>query len=309
MIRWQRPTKLEEFLIPNEINWSVPDWMYPKLTSFADHPEVIFVPTVGKTLQALTRYNDRLVIETFIQDYYGGSSAYYVLDREMDHEKEVDEAYRKLQRDRAGWPDYEIVFRDLFYTIFEPSPPVATIIRDKMESANLVPGEFSASQYRAFYAVEHQKDVRTQAFLADKANNALNCASVIHPGATIYFASDSQAAVKFASDMNATHTDRTIVTFNDEAEALHLDKKDQWKSGNVSDFYSTFVDILVMGEAKCMSHGVGGFGIFANILSRDPSCVIRHDNTRVKNIVHCKQWVTSLEEQELKNKYTNDAIW
>ena len=36
---------------------------------------------------------------------------------------------------------------------------------------------------------------------------------------------------------------------------------EQWKSGNVSDFYPTFVDLLIMAEAKCMSHGVGGFGV------------------------------------------------
>jgi hypothetical protein len=37
-IRWQRPTKLEEFLINNEIHWSVPDWMYGELGNF-ENPE------------------------------------------------------------------------------------------------------------------------------------------------------------------------------------------------------------------------------------------------------------------------------
>jgi len=69
---------------------------------------------------------------------------------------------------------------------------------------------------------------------------------------------------------------------------LHLDKKVQWKSGNVSDFYPTFVDLLIMAEAKCMSHGVGGFGRFANMLSVDPRCVISHDSTRQNRISYCK---------------------
>ena len=167
-----------------------------------------------------------------------------------------------------------------------------------MRSTKLRPNEFATSQYRAFYAIEHKKESKDELQLISKTINSLNCASKLQPGSPIFFASDSQIAVQTARNYNnripphqgdnnnpnitADHRpDRRdrhpIVTFTDDQEALHLDKKDQWTSGNIADFYPTFVDLLIMAEAKCMALGVGGFGRFANMISRDPTCVIRHD--------------------------------
>jgi hypothetical protein len=86
--------------------------------------------------------------------------------------------------------------------------------------------------------------------------------------------------------MAEDNNNRQIVTFDDEQEALHLDKTDQWKSGNITDFFPTFVDLLIMAESKCMSLGAGGFGRFANILSRDPTCLIQHESD--KRMEYCK---------------------
>jgi hypothetical protein len=43
-----------------------------------------------------------------------------------------------------------------------------------------------------------------------------------------------------------------------------------------SEFYSTFVDFYIAGNARCVSYGRGGFGRFANILSYDWTCSNRH---------------------------------
>jgi hypothetical protein len=175
--------------------------------------------------------------------------------------------------------------------LFELSPPIAKLVHDKLKSANLVPGKFSTCQYRAFYGVENKKLVVDEDVLTQKSRNALNCASSIQPGDPIFFASDSQVAVRFARKMSET-TDRKIVVFDEAKEALHLDKRYQWTSGNVSDFYPTFVDLFIMAEAKCMSHGVGGFGRFANLLSIAPDCVIRHDNEKANKRESC-EWIDS----------------
>jgi hypothetical protein len=294
LIRWQRPTKLEEFLVPNEINWSVPDWMYELTNDFDKSEDVLRIPATKKIYSGIDKYHKRPVLEGFIQDYFGGSSYYYRLDCLMDENKELDKEHLKKFDDMAGWADYELVFRDLWYTVFEPSPPVAKLVRDKLTSANLVPGKFSTSQFRAFYAIEHKKELRTNHDLAVKTRNALNCASFLQAGDPIYFASDSQYAVRFARELGED-MGYPIITFDDENEALHLDKRDQWKSGNVADFYPTFVDLLVMAEAKCVAHGVGGYGRFANLLSTDPSCVVRHDDERVRKRTEC-QWRESKDE-------------
>jgi len=292
LIRWTRPAKLEEFLLPNEINWAVPDWMYEELGGFlntTDTYRASGAKKVEKTLRRPSRRNT-LFIESLIQDFYGGSSKYYLLDCEMDENKEADPKIVELS-DFAGWYEYEIIFRDLFYTLFQSSPPVAKLVRDKMMSSNLIPGKFSSCHYRAFYAVEHEKDKVELNRLTSKAENGLNCATFMQAGDPVYFASDSDVAVQFARNMSES-TGRKIVTFDHKHEALHLDKMYQWKTDNIADFYATFVDLLIMAESKCMSHGLGGYGAFANLLSIDSTCVIRHDNFREANIEECDWYDT-----------------
>lgn len=290
LIRWTRPTKMEEFLLPNEINWSVPDWMY----KYAKFNETHLFPKADLIDKALVRAR-KWVLEGLVQDFYGGSKNYYKYESlYLDPNKTFDEDYMNEHMDHTGWDIYEVIFRDLFYTLFEPTPPIAKLVREKMMSGNLVPGKFAASHYRAFYGVEHKKDVRDNAELSSKTQNALNCASKLQPGDPIYFASDSRIAVQFARNLSET-TGRRIVTSNDEKEALHLDKPIQWKSRNVSDYYPTFVDLLIMSEANCISQGLGGFARFAKLLSIDSNCTIRHDDKKPRMRETCR-WYDSIDD-------------
>ena len=182
MIRWERPTKLEEFLVPNEINWSVPQFLYNKTDSFKDTK---FIPTARKVVPSIKRYRKKLVIETLIQDYYGGSRYYEELDCELDNKKQFDAELAAKLQDFLGWSSYELIYRDLFKTLFRPSPPIKRLVNDKMRSANLKPGEYSTSQYRAFYAVENQKHTRNEVDMISKTKNSINCASKIYPGAPV----------------------------------------------------------------------------------------------------------------------------
>ena len=292
-IRWERPSKLEEFLIPNEINWSMPDWMYDKFHSFQDtNPDSYYLPSAKKIAYGVKKYTDIIILEGLIQDYYGGSANYYHWDCEMDINKQFNETYYKKYNDMAGWHSYDIIFHDVFFTLFTPSPPIAKLVDEKMKSANLVPNQFATSHYRAFYGIENKKHSRKESELMTKTTNALNCASKMQPGDPIFFASDSQIAVVAARKIAEDNDNRKIVTFDDEQEALHLDKKEQWTSGNIADFFPTFVDMLIMAEAKCMAIGVGGFGRFANMISSDPTCVIRHDSERKTQIQQCKWYDT-----------------
>ena len=288
LIRWTRPVKLEEFLLPNEINWSVPDWMYEELDNFINTTDVYRTATAKKVNKAMRRDSRKkmTVIEGLVQDFYGGCTLYYWLDCEMDENKEVDHELLEKLKDFTGWAEYETIFRDLFYTLFQPSQPVAKLVRDKMISGNLIPGKFSSCHYRAFYGVEHEKHIVTEDSLISKAENGFNCATFVQPGDPVYFASDSDVAVSFARNMSES-TGRKIVTFDHKKEALHLDKMYQWKTEDIADFYPTFVDLLIMAESKCMANGMGGYGAFANLLSIDPSCVIRHDNSKSHKRQRC----------------------
>jgi len=102
LIRWERPTKLEEFLIPNEINWAMPDWMYGHLRSYDLNDQVIFMPTTKKIYSGLKRYTKNTILEGLLQDFYGGCSFYYRLDSDMDKNKEYNKTYAKIWDDFAG---------------------------------------------------------------------------------------------------------------------------------------------------------------------------------------------------------------
>ena len=301
MIRWERPTKLEEFLRPNELNWSAPRWIVEKIDSGDSaynkkNSIVVSDFILGEAMSRWihwTQYKSIPILEGLLQDYFGGSSFYYRMHCKLDGYRTCNKADMEAtitnERDHAGWSMYETIFHDLFFALFAPSPPIERLVRDTMESANLLTTatttassskNFTACHYRAYYGVENKKQTVDETELIAKTRNALNCASQKRPGQAIYFASDSLVAVDTARNI-ATTKNRSIGTFANDREALHLDKRYQWRSGNVADFYSTFVDLLIMSRANCISYGLGGFGRFASLISNaDPSCAIRHDDHR-----------------------------
>jgi len=298
MIYWDRPTKLEEFLIPNEVDWSVPNWFYER-----EKPLNVFgARSIYRAATAKKKATER-ALEGLAMDFYGGSREYYRMDAEMDGNKTFNKTLAKELNDYLGWPEYQAVSRDIFDALFRPSPPVEKLVREQMESFGLIPGQYSASQYRAFYAVEHKKHTVSEETLKFKTRNAINCATMVHPGAPIYFASDSVVAVRHARKYGRK-LNHTIVTTDETKEALHLDKRAQWTSGNVSDFYSTFVDLLIMKEARCMSTGEGGFGRFANILSADTSCYVRHDTKTARKTASLCGWYNGVDGVA----YTGDDV-
>mmetsp|Transcript_31637 Transcript_31637/g.74456 ORF Transcript_31637/g.74456 Transcript_31637/m.74456 type:complete len:492 (+) Transcript_31637:259-1734(+) len=298
LIRWDRPCKLEHFLLPNEINWSVPDWLPGKVDNFMENPNAYFIPSGKRLYRMLERYKDILIIEGLVQDFYGGSAYYHKLDCELDDLKTYNETEANILNDMMGWKDYETFFHDLFRLVFKPVGPLQERIDKMMKDANVTPGHFAAAHYRAFYATEDVKDSIPISRHQKKTINALNCASRLQPGDPIYFASDSNVAVEEAKKMNDQYEDRRIVTVEHEAEALHLDRGGTI-SGHYSDFYPSFVDFLFMGNARCIVFGEGGFGRFANLLSMDPFCVMKHDGDRKGN-PKCT-WVSKEDDLREKN--------
>ena len=257
MIRWTRPCKLEEFLLPNEngLNWSLPLWMEQKL-EHEDTKRSYYACMLRRIVRLLGK-DSNTVVEVRTQDTFGGSLLY-------------DELIAKNGTKGAIADNYETIFHDLFRMMFKPSPPVAKRIRKNLEASQLVPGEYSVAHYRAFYGIENEKEKRSSDALISNAINAANCASQLRPGGPVYFASDSKVANE-AVRHHATVSNHSIVTF-DSAEALHLDKG----SGPPSDYYSVFVDLYLMGNGRCISYGQGGFGQFALLMSYNATCMSRH---------------------------------
>jgi hypothetical protein len=199
---------------------------------------------VTTVVKGVNRTN--LIVCARIQDQHGGS-----------------EIYNQLEGDRA----YRKVYRSLFHLLFTPSPPVAASLEEEMNDAGLVSGAYAATHLRTAYG-NHPLKPRQ---IRHASVNAINCASQLRPGGPIYFASDSREATK-SMERWRKEQGKPVVTIVHETEALHLDKA---ASQRPSDYYNIFVDLYLLANADCISHGQGGFGRFGVLLSRNASCFFK----------------------------------
>jgi hypothetical protein len=288
LIRWDVPSRLEEFLIPNQLNWTVPSYILPHLQ---DLSKTYQISKRGVPLIKTTSANEMVhrggsaraaVWEARVQDLHGGSAVYHQLVTDPINAEYYTDEYI-WNANHTGWDMYQAMYHDLFRALFVPSEPIAALVQRKMESAQLVPGMYAMAHYRAFYAIEDRKGKRANLTLRNYAIHAVQCASAINPGVPVYFASDSKFSVnavrEYANGADARKKNLTIVTFSTtetDQEPLHIGMVKDWEGIPPSEFYPTFVDLLLMANGRCLSYGQGGYGQYAALLSYDASCTIRH---------------------------------
>jgi hypothetical protein len=270
MIRWDRPAKLEEFLLPNEVNWSVPDWMVNKI----ENKEVkSHMRPYGGALMEVYKKQKSVVLESLVQDTHGASALFHRIEAELEKSKATTNSTKSNETNSLE--RYKTIFHDLFRAVFKPSLPVQKLVEEKMKTANLTIGNYVSCHFRAFYGIEDKKHKLNKRKLRKHAINAVNCASMILPGAPVYFASDSQVSIGTIQQVAEKYHRQIATIHEDTQEALHLDK--DWQSRGASEFYPTFVDLMLMANGRCTAYGEGGFGRFGALLSHDAKCVIHHN--------------------------------
>jgi len=109
---------------------------------------------------------------------------------------------------------------------------------------------------------------------SDVAENAVRCASFLHPGRPVYVAADSSSTLQAVAGLDNVRAARTT-TVGNGTDPIHIDKGDSTLH-EPSGFFDTFVDLLVMGNGRCVSYDVGGFGILALLISVDATCSHQH---------------------------------
>lgn len=266
LIHWSRPCRLEEFLLPlsGGLNWSVPEFMLPHL--------------VGKQMRLYTRlttlakgiaHQKYSIICARIQDQHGGSQFY--------NEVYGDRAYRK-------------VYRALFDTLFEPSPPVQQLLDSTLNGLGLELGQYAGAHVRAYYKLggPHPK-------LRWIVRNSVNCASYLRPGGPVLFVSDSKEAVNEVDDYRR-ESNLPIVPLVHPEEPLHLDKAD---SIDPRKYYNVFVDLFLLAGANCIAHGVGGYGRFGVLLSQNASCFLTYFSK--SRYTDCNFWIRDENVKETLN--------
>ena len=278
LFQWTKPCPIEEFFIspPYGINWTVPEWLPVPTRSYAQI----------QTFKGLSKYiaNNQVTNQVLTIKIQYPSIGFY------------NEHIGSLG-DRTN--TYTRVYRSLFYCMFALVPQIQSMVNERMEHLTLIPGTYVSVHVRArhpdsgHYNVTKRKDNnidkygglqfegQTRELIISTVEKALNCASLLRNSSAtstnkIYFASDSHHVNQYVLlQNNRSSSSLQITGILHRKEPLHFDKPMD-ENEKPCDFYDSFVDIWLLSNAKCTVSGVGGYGLLASYLSKDPSCHINY---------------------------------
>jgi hypothetical protein len=286
-IVWDKPAALEEFLVPpplGGLDWRLPVAIEEKIHVRDVNGTFLLTDDTGRGLPNVT---DRVVCMKSArgEQYYNDHHHHEYLEESSRKKKDLDDLF-----------SYDQVFPHVWNIFFQPSPAVQAQIDAQFQILQLQPGQYVSAHVRALYqsnAVEQHEEI-----------NAIHCASQLAAAAAaagvsdgsssssmlpIYFASDSNRTVAFAREYGKSKGGGSVhvVARASDHEPLHLDRgrdfltkaADEWQNHAVSDFYDIFVDLYILSMARCVTHGIGGYGKLAVLLSRNQTCSIDHRKT------------------------------
>jgi hypothetical protein len=279
-IKWDRPGPLESFLLPTThvsgkatLNWTIPIWLDMKLNY--------------NTVEHFWGNNGFNKLDGVRRAKLSTATVITMLDNSGDH----GAAYYNAARDsRIPEPTFQDVYRTLWDALFSPAPAVAHLIEHS--SRHLL--SLSPSQH---YVGLH---IRTL-FESDESNNravienSVHCAGQLVRQLTtsnailnmpIYLTTDSVNATQLALAYGRSLAlDMRIVPI--ATSPMHLDRGSEylvmsntWAVQDMEVFYPTFVDLYLLGNAAAVSYGIGGFGRWGSLLSKNSSRFIQHDKTK-----------------------------
>jgi hypothetical protein len=253
-IHWERPAPLEYFLQPAAgLDWRVPE----KLT--------LTTTPVYRTVHDLLvglRDSHASIVQVTLQDQHGGSSWYNRIEDYRQQGSARDEIIRSLlsSAPHSNLPrHFRHHFRSIWSTLFVPSPLLAQALQERQTGLGLTDTTYVAAHVRALY---RPVTPRYEAW----AMHALHCARALRPQTLVVLLSDSVDVLQAA----LAHPDLRVAP---PATVVHLD---QSESRPVQEYMDTFVDLYIMAQAQCITHGRGGFGRLGVLLSQNASCFFNY---------------------------------
>jgi hypothetical protein len=274
-IYWSRPAALEEFLVPpaGGMNWTVPEAVTLRLGGVNNIQvgRADAVPyMVSEPANAHWAETDRVVVEARPRGMHGAVGRESPMERyDASRDSPPEEAI------------FEQVYGDMWRVLFEPSPPVAARIESTLQSLGLkARGEYVSAHVRAQYMEDATGDT-------EAVQNAVRCAASLHPGAPVYLASDSNDVARFGLEYGRRSLQgREIVAVIRDQPPLHIDRGSNflslkgmdWNRHPPSAYYDTFVDLYLLSNGICITTGIGNYGNWATMISRNASCSIKHNN-------------------------------
>jgi len=255
LTKWGRPAELEDFLLPplHGFDWRVPEWLFPLVSQTRRKTGVKPVILDFANRDDLVSFYVKIQADGYGSDYY-------------DALKDDDE------------PTFYQVQRSLWEIAYTPSEPLKQRVETFMKENRLIPNYYGATHVRALHGVID----RAAKVVRNWSHIAMNCTTQqLQAKGPIYYASDSgygpAVAQQYGQDYQ-TH----VVTRNVTQDAVHMDKKSDWRQTDREEFFDIFVDLLVMSKSRCVAYNVGGFGKLAATLSYNPQCSIQHGSRHWK---------------------------
>lgn len=179
--------------------------------------------------------------------------------------------YRTEQRPTGKGSYYNIM-----HIMFVPTSPLMKEIVKTRRSLGLIRKQYVAAHYRVL--ADHHTEVNQKTIA--ETHRAIDCAykaSGQDKNIPIYFAASKSKFVKYIlndSPYAQSNKPAVKVVGLDNVQRIHSDKS-FLGYGNPRDLYPAFIDLWMMKESLCVSHGHLGFGKFGSSLSGE-DCVNSH---------------------------------
>lgn len=288
LIWWEKPKPLEEFLVPPQggVDWIAPQWLRNNLQQeMGDRAIGSSTGNFDQGKALLMGGRNKIAIVFKIQTPSAGEDLF---QEELQKKNEMSMETRSTLPTPHHGTTYKDVFHHLFRRFFCPVSRIQAILDQRMKTQNLIPGQYTAVHLRALYGRRSDRDIQEVVGLTVLG---VNCASNISPNSPIYFASDSGTAIHAAKSYARMHS--LPITVSDDAlllnnssrlaaNPIHLDKDPDWRTRDPSVYDSTFVDLYMMAQSRCVAYSNGGYGTFGSLLSYDADCSIRFFKGRHK---------------------------
>ena len=294
-IQWEQPFALEEFLVPNLINWTLPSWLDERLQPL--RTEQVQLLHKRTFLDNLAVHQNKTVLEA------GGRARYG-----QDHGARIFNRYTKR---RDGYnPNYtfQAIYHNLWESLFQPSLPVQKQIDSTMKRLGFNPNQYSAMHMRLHYLSNEENvpglidnatscGIRSLALMKPQQQEQEGGDEVSVPAparAPLYVASDSRKGIQKAISMGRVYGVRVVARDDFQAtNAVHLNgallghrisSKDM--TFGLEAYYDIFVDLYLLAKAQCNVYGRGGFGKLANLMSYNSSCYMSY----FSHVKHKYRW-------------------
>ena len=294
LIHWERPCKLEEFLIPNDVDWTFPSYMkgYDNTTKLHLHNPQHF----------------QFLLDTGIDSRKRHAKAYYSLPKVAtmnfqahDHGADLyNQATQVMSKGEESSPTFDQVFRSVWYTYFRPHSAIEQLIQHERQRLGLVPDHYMAIHIRSLYHSENNDRQKHRL-----TRNAVKCVSqfmTANTSESVFVAADDSTITQMAVDFGQEHHVSVVRRTPRHDPVLHLDRgtafldksSTKWTTHSPEDYYDTFIDLYLLAGASCISLNTGTYGKWANLLSSDPNC----RNSHMKEVCSWKR-AAGTEEQSV----------